>query len=266
MHTPSTPKAPKYRIYIDEVGNSDIGSSDNPNHQFLSLTGVIVNLAYVENTLHPQMESLKRKYFESHPDDPILLHRKELVNKRPPFTALRNPEVCKRFDQELLILLRQWEYKVLTVCIDKKAHREKYETWLHDPYHYCLSVMLERFCFFLKRQGVKGDVMSESRGGQEDRRLKNSFHRLIQQGTDYVGGELFREWFTSVNLKVKTKQNNISGLQLADLIAHPSRNEVLREAGLSTKEIAPFAAKIIDILADKYDHDGRRMYGKKMLP
>jgi hypothetical protein len=28
----------KYRIYIDEVGNPDLDSSENPNHQFLSLT------------------------------------------------------------------------------------------------------------------------------------------------------------------------------------------------------------------------------------
>ena len=31
----------KYRMYVDEVGNSDLGSSDNPNHRFISLTGVV---------------------------------------------------------------------------------------------------------------------------------------------------------------------------------------------------------------------------------
>jgi len=35
----------KYRIYIDEVGNAGIESSDNLNHQFLSLTGVILKFA-----------------------------------------------------------------------------------------------------------------------------------------------------------------------------------------------------------------------------
>ena len=34
----------KYRIYIDEVGNPDLASSENPNHRFLSLTGVILEL------------------------------------------------------------------------------------------------------------------------------------------------------------------------------------------------------------------------------
>ena len=81
----------KYRLYIDEVGNSDIGSSRNPNHRYLSLTGVIAELDYVRDVLYPDLEELKRRYFGSHPDDPIVLHRKELVNKKPPFAALNDP-------------------------------------------------------------------------------------------------------------------------------------------------------------------------------
>ena len=69
----------KYRMYIDEVGNSDLESSDNPNHRFLSLTGVIISLDYVRDILFPEMERLKEKHFGSHPDDPIILHRKESI-------------------------------------------------------------------------------------------------------------------------------------------------------------------------------------------
>ena len=58
----------KYRIYIDEVGNPDLDSSENPNHQFLSLTGVILELEYAATVLHPQMEALKQCYFHAHPD------------------------------------------------------------------------------------------------------------------------------------------------------------------------------------------------------
>ena len=68
----------KYRIYIDEVGNPDLGSSDNPNHRFLSLTGIILELGYVKAVLHPQMEEIKAKYFNYHPDEPIVFHRKEI--------------------------------------------------------------------------------------------------------------------------------------------------------------------------------------------
>ena len=74
-----------------------------------------------------------------------------------------------------------------------------------------------------------------------------------------------RYLFTSKQLKVKQKSNNISGLQLADLIAHPSRNEILAENNLLEKEIAPFGNKIIQILAAKYYQCGERIFGKKLL-
>lgn len=97
-------------MYVDEVGNPDLKSSDNPIHRFLSLTGVIINLDYVSQVLHPQMEELKTKYFNSHPDDPVIFHRKELVNAKSPFESLRNQEIKSKFDRELLLLLKNWEY------------------------------------------------------------------------------------------------------------------------------------------------------------
>ena len=156
----------KYRIYIDEVGNPDLESSDNPNHRFLSLTGVILELDHVESIVHPQMETLKAKYFRSHPDEPVIFHRKEMVNARPPFECLKDPETQKKFDRELLNLIGSWEYIVITVCLDKKKHKETYTAWRYDPYHYCLAVLLERFIFFLNRMNSQGDVMAESRGGE----------------------------------------------------------------------------------------------------
>lgn len=45
----------KYRMYVDEVGNSDIEGSDNPNQRYLSLTGVICELPHVEASIYPVM-------------------------------------------------------------------------------------------------------------------------------------------------------------------------------------------------------------------
>jgi hypothetical protein len=119
----------KYRIYIDEVGNADLESSDDPNHRFFSLTGVIISADHVLQAVQPQMEALKQRYFGSHPDEPVVLHRKEMLNARPPFQALRDPEVRLRFDDELLNLLADWEYTVISVCLDKKKHKETYTVW-----------------------------------------------------------------------------------------------------------------------------------------
>ena len=92
-------------MYIDECGNPDLGSSDNPIHRFLSLTEIIIDLDYVNDTLYQQMETLKSKYFDSHPDDPIILHRKEIVNAKYPFEVLKDKNIRKQFDTELLYFL-----------------------------------------------------------------------------------------------------------------------------------------------------------------
>ena len=255
----------KYRIYIDEVGNPDIDSSDDPNHRFLSLTGVIAELGYTEKVIHPQMEALKTKYFHSHPDDPVIFHRKEMVNAKPPFESLQTQQTREQFDCELLGLLSSWDYTVITVCLDKRKHKEIYTTWRYDPYHYCLAVLLERFALFLRRKDARGDVIAESRGGKEDKRLKDSFSRLWQNGTEYINADIFRQALTSKELKVKPKANNISGLQLADILAHPSRTDILCANKLWEKELAPFAKAVAEILDQKYDQEGSRVFGKKFL-
>jgi hypothetical protein len=52
----------------------------------------------------PAVEGLKALYFDSHPDDPLILNRTELVNKRYPFSHLRDPKVERQFNIELLTL------------------------------------------------------------------------------------------------------------------------------------------------------------------
>ena len=132
------------------------------------------------------------------------------------------------------------------------------------PYHYCLAVLLERFVFFLDRERAVGDAMAESRGGKEDIRLKKSFETLLDRGTDFLPPQRFAAVFTSRQLKVKSKANNVAGLQLADLVAHPSRNEILYDEGLITK-LAPFAQRVSALLKGKYYQDKGRVFGKKFI-
>jgi hypothetical protein len=252
-------------MYVDEVGNPDLDGSDDPNHRFLSLTGVIVDLNSVAISIHPEMEALKARYFGSHPDNPVIFHRKEMLNRKPPFEALRDEAVRAQFDRDLLQHLSSWRYQVISVCLDKKNHRETYATWRYDPYHYCLALLLERYVFFLRGNKALGDVMAESRGKKEDLRLKASFRRLCAAGTEYVESRTFQASLSSRELKVKPKANNIAGLQIADLIAHPSRNEILHERGLLGRELPPFAVRVIEILRGKYYQRGGLVFGKKFL-
>jgi Protein of unknown function (DUF3800) len=260
----------KHRLYIDEVGNSDLKASLNPNHRYLSLTGVIISLDYTREALHPALEDLKRRYFNSHPDDPVILHRKELVNQTSPFEALTDPELRASFDEELLGLIRETEYTVITAVIDKLDHLNRYGGWSYDPYHYCLEVILERYVHWLRGTGTRGDVMAESRGRKEDQRLKEVDTRIYREGsTGNVPHERFVESITSSQLKVKPKAANVAGLQFADLIAHPSF------VGTKARRLggplpANYGGEVVTILEEsKYRRrwDGQiERYGRKWLP
>lgn len=258
----------KYRIYIDEVGNNDLASSDNPNHRYLSLTGLIFELEYVKSTVTPELDKLKEKYFAQHPDDPIILHRKELVNKKFPFHSLQDPEIEKKFNTEFLQLIRDLNYTIISILIDKKEHMLKYSTWKYDPYHYCMEILLERFFFFLEVKDAKGDVMIESRGAKEDMRLKKSFSRIYENGTQYIEVERLQKRLTSKELKVKPKMLNIACLQIADLLAQPSRRFMFRFYKIDEGKSFAFGDKIIEIIEGKYykGRSGIEGYGIKMLP
>jgi hypothetical protein len=260
----------KYRMYIDEVGNSDLDSSHDPRHRYLSLTGIIMELEHVREIVFPGLEQLKRDYFDGHPDDPIVLHRKELLNKKPPFHALRDPQIRDKFDAKLLKLLQDYEYTVITLVIDKLAHKQQYQVWRYDAYHYCLMILLERYVRWLDGHNARSDVLAESRGGKEDRRLKKSFARLHTEGTDYVAADTFHNRLTSGQLKVKPKSSNIAGLQIADLIAHPSFVATRERHEWQEGPPDNFGGKIAAILENsKYYRSPQGIisgWGRKWLP
>jgi|WetSurMetagenome_2_1015567.scaffolds.fasta_scaffold96234_2 hypothetical protein len=259
----------KFRMYVDEVGNSDLNASENPNHRYLSLTGIILELDYVQKTVYPQTEDLKRSFFNSHPDDPVIFHRKEMVNKVPPFDVLRSRDTEIIFNQTLLDFLKNWKYTVITVVIDKLEFQQRYGVWRFDPYHYCLTVLVERYVLWLQIQNEQGDVMAESRGGKEDLRLKNSFERVNNQGSDFIEPDRFSKYLTSKQLKVRSKSNNVTGLQIADLIAHPSYKAMVSR---KNNQVLPdnFGGKIADILEESKLYRSPKGqingWGRKWLP
>jgi hypothetical protein len=83
----------KYRMYVDEVGHASHKSCDDEAYRYLSLTGVVIGLEYVKQVVAPALETLKREVFDPHPDDPLVLHRQDIVKKRPPLRSGEAPSV-----------------------------------------------------------------------------------------------------------------------------------------------------------------------------
>ena len=244
-------------MYMDETGDDGLRRADDPRHRFLSLTGVIIGVEHVSAAVYPEMERIKTRYFGSHPDEPVIFHRKELVNRMRPFHSLRDERVEGEFNRDLLERMREWEYAVVTVCLDKKDHAET-----RAPYHRCMAILLDVFARWLLTRRAEGDVMAEERGRGEDRRTVEEFRRLWLRGTGAASPERIQAALTSGDLKIKSKPSNIAGIQLADMIAHPSRNEILRENGLLEGPMGAFAEEIIKVLKTKYVRDSTTVWGK----
>lgn len=228
----------------------------------------MADIDHVADTSQPEMEQLKRQYFGSHPDDPLIFHRKQLAYRKHPFHALRDETVEASFNQDLLRLLTDWNYTVFTVTIDKLQLLEQYKVWRYNPYHYCLKILIERYVQCLERHHAIGDVLAEARSTNADTKLKASFEKLHREGTEFVIPSRIQARLTSKQLKVKPKVQNIAGLQLADLIAYPSYKLALAHRNHEVMQ-ANFSMQIAKILADlKYDRVGGKVigFGFKWLP
>jgi hypothetical protein len=116
--------------------------------------------------VHDDLEELKMAHFNYDPDDPVLLHRADIVNKKGPFGILCNQEKEVSFNNDLLDFLRNLECGLILVVLDKLNYKNRYKNPFH-PYHFALTIMLERYCGYLKLFNKKGDVMAESRGGMK---------------------------------------------------------------------------------------------------
>lgn len=254
-------------MYVDEVGNADLGACLDPNHRFLSLTGVIVRLDTVREELTPEFDRLKRVHFPHDPDKKVIFHRKELVQHLYPFEALKDSMKRSSFNADLMAVLKRLPFVVLTAVIDKLEHKRQYEQWAAHPYHYCMEILLERYVLWLEGEGSRGDVMAEARGKKEDRELSETYTRLLA-GTNFLPGSRIKTRITSSKLKLERKSENIAGLQLADLVAHPSfRAMRLAREGVPQKD--DFGAEIAKLLEDeKYRRHRGRIdgYGRKWLP
>lgn len=259
----------RYRLYIDESGDHTYTDLQDQNKRYLCLLGVFVEVETYRSSFYPALEKLKQEHFPHSPDEPVILHRKELANRSGPFGRLKNKENEQRFNSAFLGFLSQQDFRLIAVVIDKKMHVERYGDAAFHPYHYCLAAVLERYCGFLNLYNARGDVMAESRGGKEDIQLKEAYKRLLGVGTYFRQPEFFRNVLTSMEIKLKPKSANIAGLQIADLLAHPVKQEILLERGQISSHGSPFGAAICQTVAFKYNrrvYDGRiQGYGKVFL-
>ncbi len=257
----------KFRLYIDESGTHSYSDSNYIKERYLSLTGIIIESDDYENDICPKLLEIK-KIFTDDIDNLPILHREDIQNQKKIFSKLKVAKNHETFDKKLLNLYQKGKFTICTVVIDKKDHYSRYGKGAEHPYHYCLTVLLEKYVSFLKNKG-KGDVIAEARGGKEDMALKNVYKHFYNNGTAFRSKELIQECLTSKEIKIKPKELGIDGLQLADLLSLPTKLYVLYAYNRHRNLADNFTLKIIKIIQSKYfrsAYNGKvKGYGIKLL-
>lgn len=279
-----------YRLYIDESGDPDYGKRilkklnikvggvvassidineypelNKSDKRYLGLTGCIIETDEYDRSFVPEVDAIKRKHFLS---NQVILHRKEIINKEGSFWRLRDPQKEQEFNTDILTFLKDQNYTIITVVLDKLSHILHYGKFAYHPYHYCLDVILERYCGFLRFYNSKGDIITESRGGTEDRKLKEVYQKFYNNGNQFQKPEFYQTFLTTKEIKIKPKAANIAGVQIADLIAFPSKQRILIEnSRVPEPDRNIFGGKVCEAIKNKYNNNYGKTkgYGKVFL-
>lgn len=223
----------KYRLYIDESGTASYKNMEG-NNKYLMLSGIIIKSSEI-NLLNYNLNSLKEKYFNYDIDlKNIILHREDIYNKRKGFEKLSDENVERAFNNDLIHLLSSMNYNIIAVLINKEARFKKYKT-PHDPYTTALETLIKRYVIFLEEHNAMGDIMLENRNKNDNQTLELIYKEIYSNGTKRNATEIdmaadrFQHSLTSSSLKFKPKSENISGLQIADLLANPLKCKMILE-------------------------------------
>ena len=213
-------------MYVDESGDDVMDSSKwrNPDNRYLGLTGVVFASETYRTRTHPEFEALKQEFFPYDPDFPMVLVRSEIVKKWNLFRALQDPEIASHWEDRVIRFLELHIAQVITVVLDKEIFPNVGQSSGLRPYGYCMEALTIIYDEWLGQVGGTGDVMAESRGKREDRQLKEDFRRFM---TGQGNLSESPRWVTSSQIKLNLKAENITGLQLADLLAYPSKKGIL---------------------------------------
>lgn len=258
-----------YRMYLDEVGVDAMKRLHDDNFRYLSLTGVIMKTDHARDYLVPAFDRIKADILNQDPDSPVCFHRVDIRNFRGPFQPLRDDDKREEFDRRILQIMSDADYRVITALIDKQWMTMQTHWIQTHPYHFLMEIIVEKYAQYLKRMAGTGDIMPEARGNNQDKELQFQFSRYRLAGTRYADSALTLSRLPRSSLWFRTKKDNIAGLQLCDLLAHPS-HFTIRQNLKHQVYLGPFGERVSEILVrQKYDRSYSgdvRGYGFKALP
>jgi len=208
--------------FLDECGDHSLTKIDKDFPLFVLSLVLVRRSEYVE-TILPAVNEFKLRYWDH---EGVNLHSRDIRKAEGPFRILQNPIRRQRFMEALSELMRSLPYELFVVGIRKQLLTDRYAD-ATDPYQLALKFVMERLVGYLERHNqVALPLIVEGRGRNEDNELKATFYDLTNHGSEYVAKERFQK--RRFLLQFHDKRENIAGIQLADLCAHPSARKILK--------------------------------------
>lgn len=210
--------ARKYIAYFDESGDHGLTAID-PAFPAFVLCGCVYGIDDYLKIEAPAFSTMK---FDTFGHDAVVMHSREIRKRLGPFKILQDDKVRKKFLGEIASFFKASKTTIIAAAIDKERHKNQY-THPVDPYDIALIFCLERLYGYLSDRNEVDTAMAcifEQRGEEEDRRLAKTF-RAACAGANQWGKKFPFE------IIFANKQQNMPGLQIADLAAYPIARHVI---------------------------------------
>lgn len=207
-------------LFLDESGDHNLIRID-PKYPIFVLGGIIIDRGYAEGPLESTLNDFKRDLFGR---TDIILHTADITRNKNGFERLKDSGFRSYFYDRLNSLMRSIPYTVVACVIKKIPHFDRYGITAWDPYSIGIEILVERFCFEIGKYR-KGLIVAEKRNIQLDKDLARVWSNFKKKGTGYVKPAHIEERI--VALRLRSKGDNIAGLQLADLVVSPIGRHVL---------------------------------------
>ena len=219
---------PKCTIYIDECGQHTLGSKDE-------FGAFVLAAVIIPDDDYPRIDRLwkqwKSKVLGSSKKK---IHEPDVRKGKGPFWFGGKKVESSKARGSLRDILGELDFTVIVCVVNRSEYVKEFGVGPMDaslpfhPYLMAVDFVMERVVMALESSfdGATASVIAESRGPLEDAIFQDEYVRLLIDGTSYISPAWFRQQLAP-GVAFKGKDDNITGLELADLAARPCGEKLL---------------------------------------
>lgn len=203
---------PTHIAYFDESGDHGLDHID-PGFPAFVLCGCIYEINAYLKTEVANFSAIKFKHFGH---DAVVMHSRKIRKQLGPFKILQDKAARLAFMSDIADFFKTSKATIIAAAIRKDVHRGQYR-YPDDPYDVSLLFCLERLYGCMVDRKAQEDrlvCVFEQRGDAEDKRLEKVFKQVCSGANQWNCKFPFEIVFAD-------KQQNMPGLQIADLAAYP---------------------------------------------